>query len=184
MAKNRISWPENCPGTRPGATALVDEPYAICFTEQPAGAERWHDVDDYEGWEGAFAKAVAEYFKDATAARIRAIESDVNELAQQVRKLTDGNCLIVPVTTFAPEPFDVIGEIRVLVERTGSGYLATLFDANIGMVGHTDIEAVDNLKQLVADVYDQLEQAEKNNELGPWPTKQLAVLRSLIKKQP
>jgi hypothetical protein len=43
--------------------------------------------------------------------------------------------IIVPIVTFAPEPFDIIKEIPVVVQPTDDEFSATFFDANINTQG-------------------------------------------------
>ena len=61
------------------------------------------------------------------------------------------------------------------------GYLATFFDANIGITGDTREEAVANLRLLLVDMFDDFETQE--SQLGPEPERQLAVLRVFIRRQ-
>lgn len=93
---------------------------------------------------------------------------------------TTGSAL-VPITTLAPEPFDLLREVPVVVQRTDDGYLATFFDANIGMTGDTQAEAVSNLRLLLVDVFDELETDEAR--LGPQTARQLAVLRTFMRRR-
>jgi hypothetical protein len=89
--------------------------------------------------------------------------------------------LVVPITTLEPEPFDLLRNISVVVQKTDDGYSATFFDANIGISGDTTEEAVANLRLLLVDVFEELEQEEA--QLGPQLVRQLAVLRSFMKKR-
>lgn len=87
---------------------------------------------------------------------------------------------IVPVQTFAPEPYSLLKPMSVLIEDSEDGYLASFFDANIGTSGETEQEAFENLKSLVLDIFDSLSR-EAPERLGPEPARQLAVLRSFIR---
>jgi predicted RNase H-like HicB family nuclease len=87
---------------------------------------------------------------------------------------------IVPVQTFAPEPYSLLKPMSVLIEDFEDGYLASFFDANIGTSGETEQEAFENLKSLVLDMFDSLSR-EAPERLGPEPARQLAVLRSFIR---
>lgn len=89
--------------------------------------------------------------------------------------------VIVPITTLAPEPFDLIQTIHVVVQPVDGGFTATFFDANLSTSGDTQEEAVSNLKSLVVEVLDDLE-SEPPEKLGPEPSRQLKVLRSFIKR--
>jgi len=113
--------------------------------------------------------------------RIRNLERDVAELKRQVWQLRDSQSVVVPITTLEPEPFDLLQQIPVVIQPTDDGYLATFFDANIGMTGDTKEESVANLRMLLVDVFDELEREE--GQLGPHLVRQLAVLRSVMKRR-
>jgi predicted RNase H-like HicB family nuclease len=113
--------------------------------------------------------------------RLVNLEKRVEALQLLVGQLSNSQAIIVPITSLEPEPFELLRDIPVVVQPTEEGYLATVFDANIGMTGDTQEEAVANLKELVVDVFDELEQDEER--LGPHPARQLAVLRSLIRRR-
>jgi hypothetical protein len=91
-----------------------------------------------------------------------------------------GNAVIVPILSLAPAPYEPIRELKVVVEETSEGFTATLYDANIGATGETESEAIDGLKEHLVQIYEML---QRQTKLGPGPTRQLAVLRSLIAKK-
>jgi predicted RNase H-like HicB family nuclease len=90
--------------------------------------------------------------------------------------------LVVPISTFAPEPFAVVKDFGVVVQPADASFVATLFDANIGASGETPEDAVQNLKDCLLNAFTVLEARER--ELGLEPRRQLAVLRSLICRRP
>lgn len=87
--------------------------------------------------------------------------------------------LWVPITSFAPEPYEVIRHIPAVVQVCEGGFTAGFFDANIHASGDTEEEALCNLKSLILDVFESL-QTESAANLGPEPARQLAVLREFI----
>ncbi len=87
--------------------------------------------------------------------------------------------IVVPIVTFAPEPFTLREPIWVVVQTVDDAFVATFFDANISTSGDTQEEAIANLKDLLLDIYLDLEE-EPEERLGPEPKRQLAVLRSVI----
>jgi predicted RNase H-like HicB family nuclease len=89
--------------------------------------------------------------------------------------------LVIPIATFAPEPFEVVKDFNVVVQPAGASFVATLFDANIGASAETPEDAVQNLKDTLLNAITVLEARE--SELGPEPKRQLAVLRSLIARR-
>jgi hypothetical protein len=113
--------------------------------------------------------------------RVAKLERRVEVLEARVGILGDPQSLIVPVTTLDPEPFELLRDIHIVIRPTEDGYLATLYDANIGITGDTREEAVMNLRELIVDLFDELEEDE--DRLGPVPRQQLAVLRSLMRRR-
>jgi len=89
--------------------------------------------------------------------------------------------IVVPIVTFAPESLTLREPIWVVVQPVDDAFVATFFDANISTSGDTQEEAIANLKDLLLDVYLDLEE-EPEERLGPEPRRQLAVLRSLIRR--
>ena len=113
------------------------------------------------------------------------IKSDQNQdetaWGDTVGKPGDVAAVVVPITTLEPEPFDLLHSIPVVVQPTTDGYLATFFDANIGITGDTKEESVVNLRLLLVDVFEELEREEA--QLGPQLVRQLAVLRRFMKRR-
>ena len=88
---------------------------------------------------------------------------------------------VVPVTTFAPEPFEVIGPISIVIQPSGDDFLATYFDANINASGETQEEAFAALKDVLLATF-QLLQRLPDDQLGPGPRRQRAVLTAVIRR--
>ena len=88
---------------------------------------------------------------------------------------------MVPITSFAPEPYNLIRPIIAVIQLGEGGYSAGFFDANVYASGDTEEEALRNLKSLILDVFDSLS-AEPVETLGPEPKRQLAVLQEFIAK--
>jgi predicted RNase H-like HicB family nuclease len=93
-----------------------------------------------------------------------------------------GSGLWVPITSFAPEPYEASRPIPAVIQPCEQGFVAGFFDANIHAAGDTEEEAVRNLKSLILDVFDSLS-AEPAATLGPEPKRQLAVLREFIARR-
>ncbi len=90
--------------------------------------------------------------------------------------------ILVPISTLAPHPFTLLRDIPCLIQPADSGFLASFFDANISASGDTQQEALENLKSLLIDIYDDLV-SEPPEKLGPEPARQLAVLKAVLKKR-
>lgn len=95
----------------------------------------------------------------------------------------ENDSIIVPITSFAPEPLEVIKEINVVVQKDEDEFTATFFDANIGTTGCNQTEAIDNLKELIVSRYYYLNE-QPQQTLGPALVKQLTVLNQFISKSP
>jgi predicted RNase H-like HicB family nuclease len=89
---------------------------------------------------------------------------------------------VVPIETFAPEPFEVLRPLCVVVQPQDGGYIASLFDANINASGETAQDAVANLKDLMLALYVRL-QKEPKERLGKGPARQRAVLQALLRRK-
>jgi hypothetical protein len=113
--------------------------------------------------------------------RLDKLEHDLAILQMQCNELRDGQSVVVPVETLAPEPFLLTRHFQVVVRPCGGDYQATFFDANIGTMGDTAEEAVQNLKALIIDTLECLESNEE--KLGPEPMRQFAILKALIQKK-
>lgn len=99
------------------------------------------------------------------------------------RKKPDGNgCFIVPITSLAPEPFDVLKDIKAVIQPSGDEFMATFFDANINTAGCNEQEAIDNLKDLLVSRFQFLSE-QPSEQLAPPLAKQIAVLREFIRRK-
>lgn len=112
--------------------------------------------------------------------RLQSLEKQVEGLSAQVTQLGESRPLIIPITTLAPEPYELVHDIPVALQAAGDGFTATYFDANLATSGDTPEEALANLKELLLDVFEDLESEE--DRLGPEPARQLAVLRSVMRR--
>ena len=113
----------------------------------------------------------------------RRVEQSQRELKATVAQLRESRSAIVPILTFAPEPYELLREIRVVVQSCAEEYLASFFDANINASGCTETEAVANLKEIMLSVYKHL-LSLPTGKLGPGPKRQLAVLKEFIRRRP
>lgn len=88
---------------------------------------------------------------------------------------------IAVITSFHPEPYNLQRDLPVAISPAESGYIASLYDANIHASGDNDLEAFENLKRLILDVFDLLSRSDPLT-LGPEPARQLAFLRAFIQR--
>jgi len=90
--------------------------------------------------------------------------------------------VLVPITSFAPEPYSVLKEIRVVIQTDDDEFSATFFDANANAAGCNRVEALENLKDVLLSRFEYLsEQAPE--KLAPPLAKQIAVLRQFIARR-
>jgi len=114
--------------------------------------------------------------------------SRIDRLEQRIAQLEElPEPIMVPINTFAPEPFEpvrtffVIVEPVVIEEDEDCEYLATFVDADIAASGVTIGDAVLCLKDQLLAQFDMLEKMPPAR-LGDRPKRQLAVLQSLIRR--
>lgn len=106
----------------------------------------------------------------------------VEDLNARLDRLEGAQGIIVPIASFAPEPFEALKEIRAVVRGSGDDFQATFFDANISASGDNETESVENLKDLVLAKFAYLsEQAPET--LGPAMKKQIAVLKEFVRRK-
>lgn len=111
--------------------------------------------------------------------RLDGIERELRQTMSRLRQMELGRPLLVPVESFAPEPYELVKPFHVVLETSDAEFIATFFDANISASGETDMEALSNLKDMILAVFEALQQEK---DLGPGPSKQLSVLKQFIKK--
>lgn len=111
------------------------------------------------------------------------LAEQVTLLEARVAELAERESFIVPITTFDPEPFDLLREIKAVVQRSGDDYLASFFDANVNVSGVNEVDAIDNLKDLLLSRFEFLS-GLAGEKLGPGPARQLAVLSQFIRRRP
>ena len=98
------------------------------------------------------------------------------------RHLTSPVTFTVPIETFDPEPFELRRPLSVVVQGSGTGFVASLFDANINASGETAQDAVANLKDLILALFIRLRREPIEN-LGKGPARQRAVLEGLLRRK-
>jgi hypothetical protein len=115
--------------------------------------------------------------------------AEIRELKELVKDRNDTpRPILVPITTFAPHPFEVLKTIIAVVEPVipddpteDCEYVAEYVEAHVGASGDTVQDAVDNLKDRLLST---LELLEKMPKLSKRLEGQLAVLHSVIRRCP
>jgi hypothetical protein len=140
-----------------------------------------------ESWQSSLNEAVAKIVEaiEETGreyARILELTTRLRSLETAVTELSKSGSIIVPISTFDPEPFDLLKEIKVVVRPRDDEFVATFFDANVNASGCNETDAVDNLKGALIRRFDHLDKMPPE-KLGPAMAKQIAVLRTLIRRR-
>ena len=112
-------------------------------------------------------------------AMLHDLQRELVSVRRRVGQMEEESALIVPVQSLTPQPLAVVKPFQVVVRAQDEGYVATFFDANLSASGDTREEAVANLKDIIAGVYQVLISHEEH-QLGPGPAKQLQVLKDFI----
>ena len=140
------------------------------------------------GLEAALAAAAPIFAAASAAAQRSTLEERVFFLEGQVRRLRidlstlrSSQSKITLLSTFAPEPYELLRPIPISIATSDDAYTAGFYDANIHAAGDTEEEAFRNLKSLTLDVFDSL-MAEPLEQLGPEPKRQRTVLQSFIRR--
>lgn len=118
-----------------------------------------------------------------TAFRLEQIETQMGAMSERIDALQAASSLIVPISTFAPEPFEVAKTIMVVLEFTGDDYNASFVDANVNASGCNEAEAIDNLKENLLSRFAYLD-AQPAEKLAKPLQKQIAILREFIRRKP
>jgi predicted RNase H-like HicB family nuclease len=134
-------------------------------------------------WERVIPLVLAKFAQALLASRVENLEREVEALRARLDKGGAQRSIIVPIESFAPEPFEVIKPFHVVVEPADGEFIASLYDANINASGETEEEAVADLKDMMLTLFERLQQ-EPEQALGVGPKRQLAVLKSLVRKHP
>src|SRR5947209_4931943 len=100
----------------------------------------------------------------------RGLQERLSLLEAKVNGLSKAGSFIVPITTLAPAPFDVLNEIKVVVQCTDEDFLASFFDANVNASGCNEVDAVENLKDILISRFEYLDSLPPA-KLGPGPAK-------------
>ncbi len=113
-------------------------------------------------------------------APLEMVRNEFSVVYDRLARLEEGASIRVPIQSLAPEPYELIKPIEVVVQFMDDEYTASFFDANLSTGGDTQVEAISNLKDLIVGTFELLTET-KDTELGPGPSRQKAVLREFIR---
>jgi len=115
--------------------------------------------------------------------RFNLLQAELSHCRKRIQRLESLQTKIIPIDSFAPEPYDLLKTILVTVHSVEGEFEAGWFDANIHFSGDNEEEAVRNLKSLILDSFESFS-GKRPDILGPEPTRQLAVMKEYIQKRP
>jgi hypothetical protein len=119
---------------------------------------------------------------NVTLIAVEGIRQRLSAIEGRLAEFADFRGFIVPITTFAPLAYECIRDIPVAVKKVDEEqFIATFYDAGISASGDTDSEAIENLKDQIVSTF-ELFASKKPEVLGPFPSRQLAVLRTVIRR--
>ena len=152
-----------------------------------SGAPKVHATHEFSpDWASVVPSLIAKLASDVAEKkklelRFNLFEILINEFQIRLHKLESAQTKIVPINTFAPEPYELLDTFLVSVQSVEGGFEAGWYDANIHTTGENEEEAVSNLKSLILDFFDSLSK-EHHEKLGIEPKRQLAVIKTFIKR--
>jgi hypothetical protein len=134
-------------------------------------------------WQKSVPSLMAKLSSLIAERKIQDLRDLVNTFDKRIHRLESMQTLVVPINTFAPEPYELLKTFFVSVHSIEGGFHAGWFDANIHTTGDNEEEAISNLKSLILDFFDSFSN-EPPEKLGPEPTRQLAILKQYLQKKP
>jgi hypothetical protein len=109
--------------------------------------------------------------------RVERVEAAVDVLRERVEHLAARTVLMIE--TLAPLPLRLLKPFHITVEPYDGGFKAYFADGGLTGSGETVGEAIWSLKDLMAVTYESLSELQEQ-QLGPGPRRQFAVLREFI----
>jgi hypothetical protein len=109
-----------------------------------------------------------------TATRISDLEARVEKL-----EATSTTCVNTYLHACQDPHVAVLKPIPVSIRRLGDEYIASFLEANISVSGETEEEGFGDLANLIETTFKTYTALEEEN-LGPGPKRQLAILRQFL----
>jgi hypothetical protein len=138
-----------------------------------------------EEWASSLHSVFTEYMQTVLERtenrRLDQLEVALRTLTRNVSELESRTVTAVHVDSFAPEPFEVLKEVKVIVEGANEEFTATSFDAGVSASGCTALEAFENLKDLLISRFDLYSSLPEEN-LGKGPRHTISVLRQFMRR--
>jgi hypothetical protein len=136
-----------------------------------------------ENWQDSLTDAFVKHIDETRKARLAIVLlrlDDRLEKAEAAIAHAAGGPMPVRIATLVEQELTLRREIPVVVRPEGDEeYVAMFVEANLASSGDTVHEAVDNLKDFMAEVFRKYSSLPPQ-KLGPGPKKQLQVLKQFI----
>jgi hypothetical protein len=110
--------------------------------------------------------------------RLGEIEGALKGIARNIAQ-SSSRPVWIPIDSFTPEPYRVSVPFTAVLACQEDEFIASWFDADIHAAAETEEQAYSELKSMILDTFDRLEELG-DSELGPGPRRQKQVLRSHI----
>lgn len=112
--------------------------------------------------------------------RVQHLETLLASVLQQISRFK--RSLWVPIDSFAPEPYEVLVPLTVVVAPYEDEFEASFFEGNLHATGDTEEEAIQSLKGILLDAFDRLLELS-DEQLGPAPLSQKRTLMRHIRRR-
>lgn len=142
---------------------------------------------NFENWEEVARDARYRARIVALERKQQSLERTIENLAEMVEALSgcvkdyQTRPIVLPISTFAPEPYDIMGPINLVIRCDEAGFVASFAEANINASGETLSEAMAMAKDMILATFDRL-LSKRDDQLGPGPLRQKQVLSQLISR--
>jgi hypothetical protein len=118
----------------------------------------------------------------STNAELHVLKSEIVALKSRIERIEQDRSFQVTVEKVSENGVDLVEPFIAVVRTSGDGFIATFFEGNVSAAGSNEVEAIDNLKELVVATYEMLSELDPE-ELGVGPRRQLVVLNRIMTKK-
>lgn len=148
-----------------GVATKASEEAAKSATKATAGAEEIN-------------KAATKTAQEVTK-MVAQLQKRIDELAEVIHEI--GKTYNATIFELGSNEYDLTSPLQIVIEEYRDETIARIPELNLYASGDTDAEAINELKQEVIKLYEDLESSDR--KLGPLPESWLEVLRKLIAKK-
>ena len=110
------------------------------------------------------------------------VQKEIAAINSRLAKLEERAPLYVPIQSLAPEPYEIVKPMEVVVQFVEGEYVASFLDGNLSTGGDTQAEALSNLKASIVGTFEILT-GMKDSELGPGPLQDKKTLEEFVRRK-